>query len=157
VPYLVAESSPDPQTSEQAIGIYKAKMKNVGERASDCVDIAKLCFSNYIQTPSEGLALKKAKIYAEKALEIKAQLVEGLIILASCHIAMGEYPQAVRILASIPEPDGFHMKAMVINNRGIARILNGERETGVSDLRKAAEFEYPETMNALQELGLDQE
>jgi hypothetical protein len=155
VPYFETDSDPDPQTNERAIEIYKAKMKNVGENASDCVDIARLYFSNYIQTPSEGSALKKAKIYLEKALEIDAQFVEGLVILASFHIVMGEYPQAVRILTGIPEPDDPHMKAMVINNRGIARILNGERETGVSDLRKAAAFEYPETLDALQELGLD--
>jgi hypothetical protein len=155
LPYMNTDSPPDPATSERAIGIYEAKIENVGENASDYVDIASLYFSNYTQTPSEGLALEKAKIYVEKALEIDAQFAQGLIILSSCHIVMREYPQAIRILTEIPEPDDPHMKAVVFNNRGIARILNGEREAGVSDLRKAVQFAYPETLDALHELGLD--
>ena len=60
------------------------------------------------------------------------------------------------ILEKIAETENPYMKAARSNNRGIARILNGDRQTGISDLQRAAvHFDNPKTRGALQELGLD--
>ena len=154
-PFLDTNSTPDLATCEKAIGIYRAKIDNVGESASDYADIAGLYYSMYTQSPTEGLALEKAKSYIDKALEIDPQFVQGLIILSSCHIAMREYPKAIRILTDMPEPEDPYLKAAVFNNRGIARILNGERDAGIADLRAAVPYNDENTLNALRELGID--
>ena len=157
LPSLASEGYPTPEVNSRAIEIYKDKIKNIGENASDYSDIAGLYFANYgeVGNSSKGLMLERLKHYIDKSLEIDPQFTPGLIILSSFYIAMKDYRSAIEILVNIPKPEDSYMRGAIFNNLGIARILNGDREAGIADLREALQSQNEKTQNALQELGID--
>jgi len=159
LPSLASEGYPTPEVNSRAIEIYKDKIRNIGENASDYSNIAGLYFANYgeVDNSSKGLMLERMKHYIDKTLEIDPQFMPGLIILSNHYIAVKDYRSAIEILDNIPKPDDPFMRGTIFNNLGIARILTGDRQAGIANLQEANRLQTKnqKTQKALQELGID--
>jgi hypothetical protein len=159
LPTADGEGDLDPEVCNRAIAIYEDRIENVGETASDYCGIAGLYFSQRaeVDEASKAVVMDKTKYYIEKALEIDPGYAPALIRLSSYHIVLKDYERAIEILDGIPKSEDASARSMILHNRGIAKILNGNRESGIADLREAATLQpdNKKTKNALQELGVN--
>jgi len=159
LPSIASEGYTTPEVNNRAIEIYKDKVRNTGEDASDYSVLAGLYFSIYreVDAGSKSAMLEKMKYYLDRTLEIDSQHPLGLISLANYHIATKAYAKAIGILEKLKDTgEDPQMRGSACNNLGVARILNGDRERGIDDLREAGNLldDNKKTLDALNELGV---
>jgi hypothetical protein len=145
--------------NRRAVELIERKLENTGDNPYDYFVLAGLRFSNYgeVDESQKQSVLRKMKQSIDRSLEIDPQYTPSLIGLANYHILKEEYPKAIAVLQKIENVEDTKNRALVHNNLGISRILNGERQAGVSDLKEALDLleDNQKTLDALKELGID--
>jgi tetratricopeptide (TPR) repeat protein len=115
------------------------KIANTGGTAYDYAVLAAVEFFRYPNTDAANreAVLKQMKAYADKSLANDANNPTALLNLGNYYILRGEYESAIAVNSDAyvaADPD---KKPLFLNNRGIAKLLAGDREGGIADLKKA--------------------
>ncbi|HUV07240.1 MAG TPA: hypothetical protein VMX75_05890, partial [Spirochaetia bacterium] len=167
--YLPLFGMEDPsyqETNRIVARIIKEKMKNTGENADDYFSLAGLSFSLYKEaallkeaaSPEQGQLLTDMKRYLEKSLELEEGNLPAMLGFGSYLILTGDYTGAIDHLESLRIRAPSDQIFLLLNNLGIAKVLAGDSQTGIDDLKQALSLkkDNEKTIEALKALGIEE-
>ncbi len=135
------------------------KIANTGGTAFDFAVLGAVEFFRYPNTDAANReeVLKQMKLYVDKSLANDANNPTALLNLGNYYILKGEYANAIAISSDAYVAAGPDKKPLFLNNRGIAKVLAGDREGGITDLKKAIDISdgNERSSEALAALGIE--
>jgi len=137
---IAVELQDDPgKMAEVFPELLNEKILNTGGDAYDFAVLAAVEFFRYPGAEPEGRQerLAQMKEYIDKSLEKDMNNPTALLNLGNFYILKGNYNKAIDVLTSAYKNAEQDKKPIFLNNRGIARVLNDDREGGIADLESA--------------------
>jgi tetratricopeptide (TPR) repeat protein len=157
---VAAEIADDPsKLAEIFPELLNKKIANTGGTAGDFAVLAAIEFFLYPDTPvkEREARLAKMKEYLDNALSRDTQNPTAIVNLGNYYVLTGDYKEAVKVFGEAygsAQPD---VKVWFLNNRGVAKALEGDEAGAVADFTEALELskDNERTLNALSAMGVE--